>query len=639
MRALSVAGITFVALMTAPPLAEAQLGALISPGRLAKAHASLEGLTNCQSCHEPGRGVTAGKCLSCHRPVADRMAARTGVHGNVKECVSCHVEHAGVDGKLRPFDQKAFEHATMTRFPLDGKHALVAADCAACHKARSFLTLTTTCVSCHADVHKGSLGTNCTSCHSTRTAFTELSGQFDHSKAAFPLSGAHRTAACEWCHVNKTFKGIRFASCTNCHRDPHRPAPIVAAGTQRVVAQTPGVPATCTSCHTTATWRTRKVNHDTQTAFPLLGRHASVDCAACHTQPVMKVKPRSDTCAACHVDVHRGAFRQDCKACHNESGFQKALFDHSQTTFALTGSHQPLACSDCHKNLVPSVPPVPSRGGGRATTAGTAVSVDFRGLKTACVSCHVDVHQAELGATCESCHGTTSFRIPNYVHPRFADFFSGQHASLACEKCHVPGQPARPAGAAVAALNVKFRSAVTTCVSCHRDVHLGQEGSACENCHSIQTPKFGLVNFSHAKTRFTLTGRHEAIACATCHKVETGTFPSGVGTAARLAGVGRECRACHADVHLGQLSTSCESCHGTTSFRLASYTHRNQRSDFFVGRHATAGCAACHKPVAAQFPAGRGTAVRFRSETRCVACHLDVHRGSLGPDCINCHRP
>ena len=54
----------------------------------------------------------------------------------------------------------------------------------------------------------------------------------------------------------------------------------------------------------------------------------------------MKVKPKADTCASCHVDVHRGTFKQDCKACHSESGFSKAPFDHSSTRFELTGKHE-----------------------------------------------------------------------------------------------------------------------------------------------------------------------------------------------------------------------------------------------------------------------------------------------------------
>ena len=87
----------------------------------------------------------------------------------------------------------------------------------------------------------------------------------------------------------------------------------------------------------------------------------------------------------------------------------------------------------------------------------------------------------------------------------------------------------------------------------------------------LQTPKFAVATFAHdAKTAFALTGKHSTVTCAGCHKPETGVFPAGAGTAVRLKGVGKECRACHADVHLGQVAERCESCHVTTSFKVAS---------------------------------------------------------------------
>jgi hypothetical protein len=661
-----VAGIaSLVWLLVMSGRAEAQLGALISPGPLARAHAELEGISKCQTCHERGRRVVAEKCLACHQPIADRIARKAGVHRDVKgDCVTCHVEHAGREGELRPFDQRGFDHAGVAGFPLDGKHAPVAGRCEACHKTRSFVTVASTCASCHTDVHKGALGRNCASCHSTAAAFTTLGGAFDHAKAAFRLTGAHRTVACASCHVNKQFKGLKFSTCSDCHTDPHRSVP------RTVAAQTVSFASSCATCHTTETWRTTKVNHS-QTAFPLVGRHAGVECAACHRQSPMKAKIAFATCATCHEDVHRGTFRQDCKACHNESGFQKAPFDHTQTKFALTGRHQSLTCAACHKSASPAPAPAraraasaptppagrgtPARGRGtpprgRATQAAgrvtpsadrpTASLADFRGLSATCVSCHADVHERELGATCESCHSTTTFRLPGYVHPRQAEFFAGQHAAVACDACHVPAAPTRPIRSDTPVLKVKFRETSTACVSCHRDVHIGQEGSQCESCHDVGTPRFALTNFSHARTGFQLTGRHETIACAVCHKVETGLFPAGQGTATRLKGIARDCRGCHADVHLGQLQATCETCHTTSSFHLQSYTHRSRSSSgFFTGRHERAACAACHKQQTAQFPAGRGTAVRFQIDQRCVGCHEDIHRGSLGPNCGTCHRP
>lgn len=606
--------------------AEAQLGALLSPGRLSKAHANLEGIKSCTQCHEQGNKVTAAKCLACHKPVAERIARKMGVHKNVKaECVSCHAEHAGVDGELRPFDTARFDHSGVTGFALDGKHAPLAQQCAACHKTRSFLTLAPACTSCHKDIHNGTLGATCTSCHSTKTAFKEMSGLFDHSKARFALVGAHQKVACEQCHANKVFRGLKFGACVDCHKDPHER----------------GFGAACTTCHVNDTWRTRKVDHS-RTAFALVGKHTTVACALCHKQPPMSVKLKADTCATCHVDVHKGAFKQDCKSCHNESGFGNSPFDHSTTKFPLQDKHEKVDCNACHKSVVTAGLPVAKR------------VADFRGLKTACVSCHADVHQGELAQACETCHSPKTFQVTTFTHPRLPEFYEGQHAPVACAGCHKamsavsgPAASAPPSRAAVgpqAAVTTRivtgFKNTATTCVSCHKDEHLGQVGKECQTCHSIEVAKFGVVGFSHDKTSFKLTGKHQPVECVKCHKKETGAFPSEPGTAVRFKGVAKECRGCHTDVHIGQFQSGCDTCHSPETFKIASYKHLNRSlASFFVGRHLKASCAACHKPVTGVFPGGTGTATSFRIDAKCVSCHTDVHRGSLGSNCIECHRP
>lgn len=611
---LLVACACAVAWLAAGGTAHAQLGTLLSPGRLSRAHAKLEGLSQCQQCHERGQRVAAAKCLGCHAPIAERIRQKRGVHKDVRdECIACHAEHAGVDGELRPFDTKDFDHAGVTGFPLDGRHANLAKGCAACHTSRSFLAVRAQCASCHRDVHAPSLGANCETCHSTRAAFREAATGFDHSRAAFPLQGAHRSVACAQCHTNGRFKGVAFSTCASCHTDPHRAR----------------FGATCTTCHGTDTWRTKQVDHS-RTAFALVGQHQKTECAACHRQPAMRVRPRADTCAACHADPHRGSFAQDCRSCHNEQGFGKAPFDHQQTRFSLTGAHTPLPCASCHART-------PAQGPPRATRP---VVSDFRGLSSTCVSCHADVHAGQLGTTCETCHTTTTFRVGTFAHTSDPAFFAGQHATLACAACHVPAAPRATRTDAPVTLNVRFRDLPRSCASCHEDVHLGQVKASCESCHSVAEAKFRTPGFSHTRTAFALTGKHEPLACAACHKRETGDFPNGHGTAVRLTGLGRECRSCHQDVHLGQLRAACETCHSTSTFAIDRYRHADRAlSSLFVGRHATAACRDCHAPATTTFPAGRGTAVRFTVGRTCVSCHVDTHRGALGPDCAACHRP
>lgn len=618
-----------------------QLGALISPGALSGPHASLEGIRNCEKCHEAGARVTGAKCLSCHQPIADRIRAKRGVHRTVTagDCVTCHAEHQGTTGELRPFDRSTFDHGRDAAYPLDGRHAPLAATCASCHKTRSYLAVSTACASCHQDVHEGRLGAKCETCHTTKTAFKEGRQSFDHSKAAFRLEGAHEKVACESCHKNQQYKGVAFATCTSCHADPH----------------TPKAAEACTACHTAATWRSRRFDHAT-TKFLLLGRHQTTACVDCHVRPALRVTPRYDTCAACHKDPHKGAFTQDCKSCHNEQSFAKAPFDHTTTAFALTGKHAAAACTTCHTGL--------QRAAVRTGQPARPATVDFGDLKKDCATCHDDVHRADLGTACETCHTTERFAVPTYVHRTNTPFFADAHQPASCVACHLRSGPAPmpeltrartevPAAAPALAVATTtatpvhgffaattFTAARQACAICHTDVHLGQVATACETCHAVNAPKFGVTAaFSHARTKYPLGGKHVAVPCEKCHTSQTGAFPSGAGTAVRLTGISTTCATCHADIHLGQLGAACETCHTDQTFKLSAYTHKSPKQRaFFVGPHVTADCATCHTPAAAAFPAGRGTAVRYAVPTECTSCHRDVHNGQLGPKCGDCHR-
>jgi hypothetical protein len=653
-----------------------QVGRLVSPGPLSRAHAKLEGIDNCQKCHEPGHQVSASRCLTCHKAVAERIAAGKGVHrGAADSCVKCHSEHAGVDAELRPFDTRRFDHAKVAGFPLDGRHAAIAGECAKCHKTRSFLTAQPACSTCHADIHKGALGGACVTCHPTSVAFADARRQFDHARAKFALVGAHRAVECAKCHVNKVFTGLKFASCTDCHREPHRRAFGVA----------------CASCHNNDTWRTQKVDH-ARTAFPLRGAHATAACAACHVKPAVQVRLTATRCADCHVDVHRGQFKGDCGSCHTDTRFGKAPFDHSAgTRFALTGKHVGVACAKCHKDAA-----LPGRE--RAVGTGATKAVLFRGASSACSSCHEDVHRGGAGSQCETCHATSDFHAPKpYDHPAaIAAFFAGKHAaaSTTCADCHgrvaplagssTPTPARTPAETGKAAVPVtlmvnawRFKGLGTACATCHADPHGGEFAGACDRCHAIDEPRFAATKFSHASTGFPLTGKHKTAPCSLCHKPKPGPPARGMsaddgrsparvagpvvrlaslaltparrqppqggdsGTAMRFKGVATECSACHKDIHLGQLGTKCQSCHTADTFSLAKYVHKDPTlGGLFTSTHATLACRACHKKETGTFPAGTGVAVRYSGFGKaCATCHTsdDAHHGELGAACEDCH--
>ena len=582
-----------------------QLGALVSPGPLTKAHAALEGVRNCATCHEAGRKVTVARCLRCHAPIAERIVRKTGVHKAAgSDCVACHVEHAGRDAEMRRMDAKIFNHATETGFPLDGKHAPLARDCAVCHKQRTFLNTRQACVTCHADPHKGSLGASCTTCHSTSVAFKATATSFDHARARFPLTGAHQQVKCEACHTSGQdhFRGLPFESCTSCHTSPHRSA----------------LAPTCTACHATMSWTTNTVAHD-RTRFPLVASHVLVACEKCHVSRDMTKPLKFEQCALCHVNVHRDSLKEDCRACHTETSFHvsgpsgpAAKFDHAgRTGYALEGRHAALTCRKCHAGLSEDAVPLAKK------------VLDFSGAKTACVSCHADEHKGEYGPACQACHRmSTTFKSADagFTHLRRTDFFDGEHAAVKCVECHVPEGRTRPSRSGPALVSSAASSPPMECRACHGDVHLGQFAQACESCHDVKGRGFAAVAFSHARTRLPLDGRHKEIECVKCHLTETALFPARTGTATRYAPMVTTCRTCHADPHLGQMSGTCDTCHSATTFALPGYTHEGM-SDFFGGFHGKYTCVSCHKRETGLFPAGEGTAVRYRVGRTCAACH------------------
>lgn len=110
----------------------------------------------------------------------------------------------------------------------------------------------------------------------------------------------------------------------------------------------------CSACHDADGWSVRagdvSYDHDA-TAFPLLGRHADMRCAACHLdldfgQPKIAV----DDCAGCHADVHQGSLGTGCPECHTPESFEVRMDPevHARTSFPLTGAHLLVQCESCH---------------------------------------------------------------------------------------------------------------------------------------------------------------------------------------------------------------------------------------------------------------------------------------------------
>lgn len=581
---LSLALFALLLFLLLPAVASAQLGQLISPGELAKAHAKFSGIENCNACHGDTKDVLDSKCLDCHKDLAAKIAAKKGFHADkAVNCIHCHTEHLGKNFDIRSLDRAKFKHDD-TGYKLEGFHLKIK-DCAACHKTRSLLTAKPDCASCHKDPHRGNLP-NCETCHSVSRPWKQI--VFDHGTSRYPLTGAHVPVACMTCHKNQTFKGLPFANCTSCHKDPHKGS----------------LNQNCSSCHTTQTWKQVSVKH---AQYPLIGKHATVACAACHPGGKWKLTAFA-RCADCHKDLHLGQFTQTCDTCHTVSGFKPAKFDHSK--LKLEQKHK-IECAKCHKMEKGKFP------------AGTGQTVRYKPIKTDCASCHKDVHQGQLGPKCETCHNISDFKVPVFDHSKTRYPLDTVHAKVTCNQCH---KPDAKTGA------VRYKPLETTCLPCHSDPHLGQLSKDCERCH-----KPGGLQFDHAQTQYPLTGKHAPVLCKDCHHKEKGIFPLGTGETMRYKPMETRCSACHGDYHKGQFKKDCAECHDTKSFKPSIFTHV-QSEYHLLGAHQAVDCAKCHKVEHFTTPPPAADLIRYRPiMTTCVTCHKDPHAGKFGADCKECH--
>jgi hypothetical protein len=195
------------------------------------------------------------------------MTAHTLSFGSA--CLDCH---DGVDRLGKNFDHNVFS------FKVTGKHVGLA--CVQCHvNARGFGDFEVTlqdCYSCHHadDPHEGRFGVACSQCH---TADGWSPAKFDHNLSNFPLTGAHMAVACEDCHVNGQFQGLRTA-CVACHAEPASHAG--QFGTD------------CAICHSTTAWTPAEFNG--KHSFPL-DHGDGATCATCHPSSFTAY-----TCYGCH---------------------------------------------------------------------------------------------------------------------------------------------------------------------------------------------------------------------------------------------------------------------------------------------------------------------------------------------------
>lgn len=488
-----------------------QIETLVMPGDLIEGHADIE--EECSSCHQAfRRDRQRALCLDCHEDIAADIEVNAGFHGLFDDarngnCAGCHTDHDGRDADIVQLDERTFDH-DFTDFRLTGKH--LEALCADCHIPDvRYRDTAGSCFACHEvdNVHGETMGTECADCHRP-TAW--LDAEFDHDTTDYPLLGRHAETACLDCHEDQTFRntettchgchakddahgGRSGRECDNCHNpagwadtsfDHRRDTEFPLDGHHAELScsdchgndpfddqletgcigcheeddnHSGHFGQRCETCHMSADWPTVVFDHDVDTEHPLNGAHESVECEACHIEPIFDAPLQSD-CLSCHEndDAHEGTQGERCIDCHNEETWEDdVFFDHDLTGFPLLGAHATSDCGNCHDSHV------------------------FKDAPSECVSCHVedDKHEGRFEENCAQCHNPVDWSEWLFDHSVQTDFpLDGAHARVECESCH--------RGPLDEQLSLGNR-----CGDCHRsdDVHDGEFGFDCGRCHSADT--------------------------------------------------------------------------------------------------------------------------------------------------------
>lgn len=253
---------------------------------------------------------------------------------------------------------------------------------------------------------------DCSGCHTTdgwRLSATAGASGFDHDRTGFPLRAAHAQASCGGCHTNRV-KPPR--SCESCHKDPH-------AGR---------MDGACFECHTTTTWAdTATLEQHRRTRMPLTGKHALIECTACHKRQSERT----------YTDLP-----VDCYACH------RAEYHLTTTHPNHDGSADPNStpfsrnCAECHQTIawkpafvnpamLPGVGAMTAAAARRGDHDGSFVLSSGRHRDAECAACHADPRRPRV-VRCDGCHQDIELRRqhPNAAVPR---------AAVACLRCHPRG--------------------------------------------------------------------------------------------------------------------------------------------------------------------------------------------------------
>ncbi len=455
-------------------------------------------LADCDACHartSPQRYAgTPLTCVSCHRSDFEGTVSPNHVQvGFSVDCSQCHlVTDVSWGGQ--------FNH-DVTGFPLTGAHRAVL--CSQCHLNNRFTKLPTDCYSCHQNDFNtvqqpnhlsGGFSHSCQTCHTT-IAWSPAT--FDHNSTKFPLTGKHQTLLCQACHVGGNYS-LTYVDCYQCHSTDYQQV----TDPNHVTGQ---FSHNCLTCHTTSGWSPSTFNHSA-TNFPLTGAHTTLQCQACHTNGNYQLT--YTICYQCHQSDYQqttnpnhvaGNYSHDCSTCHSTTDWGNASFNHSTTSFPLTGAHVAVQCLTCH------------------------VSGNYQLTYTDCYQCHSTDYQqttnpnhvsGNYSHNCLTCHSTVDWSGASFDHSTTKFPLVGAHTTVLCATCHVSGN---------------YQLSYTDCYMCHQsDYQIPTNPNHvtllfdhnCLLCHTqtAWTPS----TFNHDVQYFKIySGAHQGkwTLCSDCHTV------------------------------------------------------------------------------------------------------------------------
>lgn len=576
----------------------------------------------CEDCHKQ-RGTKkradykwaglSSTCGSCHADYHGYAKNRGKKIPNLRNCAQCHTD---LGWKVKP----KFNHNTMTRFALEGKH--LKNRCFECHTTMQgkvkglknvkrkyhFPLETKSCESCHKSPHSKSFhrrfkGVKCESCH-TAQGWNKIQGSLGskdrafHRNTRFPLTGKHLSQPCNSCHLVKGKRVYKFPNadkgfCLNCHQTVHKKQ-----------FSSKSLARSCGDCHTTTSFDKRKLFDHNTTNYKITGAHQKIsqNCVKCHvpTRNRLPTKPpkvahkfkfkfaKTGYCESCHKNVHYNQFRNSfiqknpCISCHTTKNFtQRKIFKHNTTRFKITGRHEQIKgqCFKCHvktNRMLPTKPPKPAH------------RFQFPGAERGfCESCHANQHKDMFSRKfytkpCTECHVTQGFkRLKAFNHNKTSFPLRYKHRRVECRECHTPTKKRYTANSNSRKGLYQFPALKTkNCQVCHKDPHKGSNGPQCTKCHTEE----GWDKVDNYHSNFTLEGVHLQVSCEQCH-----------GPKQRmLKGLSQECRVCHQedDPHGGFLN-SCEECHTQTMWNMTSFSH-DMTMFPLRGVHRVTDCRSCH---------------------------------------------